>query len=192
MVWKTCRLSRFKLIQHQERIQVFQLQITYISCCVVLYSKGLAADSNQHAKKLTPFVPMLLRTRAPTPSECSTLKTVFSTLLTFIVLEKVLVTAKSCSYPLTMDQMTMNRWAWQNGLFLYTNSTCSQHPEKQPYLLTSLWNRIDIYPTVGATVKLNLCRPPDQHSVGEEQIQKAYEGVVGLKHRPKSGHLVTC
>lgn len=105
MVWKTCRLARFKLIQHQERVQVFQLQITYISCCVVLYSKGLAADSNQHAKKLTPFVPMLLRTRAPTPSECSTLRTVFSTLLTFIVLEKVLVTAKSCSYPLTM---TMN------------------------------------------------------------------------------------
>lgn len=51
--------------------------------------------------------------------------------------------------------------------------------------------RINIYPTVGAIVKLNLCiPPPPQHSVGEEQIQKAYEGVVGLKHRPKCGHLL--
>lgn len=42
-------------------------------------------DSQQHLKELTFFPPMLLRTRAPTPSDCSTLKTVFSTLLTFIL-----------------------------------------------------------------------------------------------------------
>lgn len=118
MVWKTCRLARVKFIQHQEGIQVFQLQITNVSCCVELYSKGMAVDLNQHAKKLTPFVPMLLRTRAPTPSECSTLKTVFSTLLTFILLEKVLVTAKSSNYSLIFinyrpnddEKMTMTKW----------------------------------------------------------------------------------
>lgn len=36
----------------------------------------------------TSLLPMLLRTRAPTPSDCSTLKTTFSTFLAFIVLKK--------------------------------------------------------------------------------------------------------
>lgn len=60
-------------------------------CC---YAEFLAVTV-----ELTSFLPMLLRTRAPTPSACSTLKTVLSTLLTFMVLGE----------DKTKDKMTIKR-----------------------------------------------------------------------------------
>lgn len=41
-------------------------------------------DKEDEGCQVTSFLPMLLRTRAPIPSDCSTLRTHFSTLLTLM------------------------------------------------------------------------------------------------------------
>lgn len=111
---------------------------------------------------------MLLRTRAPTPSDCSTLKTVFSTLLTFIILEKVLVTTKTCNYSLIFinhwknddKKIDMTKW------FVYATNQFPVHKlnmlkttsKTLSYLMTSLWDREElIFNPLWGNSHLNLC-----------------------------------
>lgn len=46
---------------------------------------------------------MLLRTRAPTPSDCSTLRTTFSTFLTFIALKMTQATIQQSNFLIIHD-----------------------------------------------------------------------------------------
>lgn len=79
VIWKPCRFSYHKLIQHQKWIQVHQLHIPDIPHAYFMMWAGLIQVH-------TSGLPTLLLTLAPSPSSCSTESTFFTTCLAAVLI----------------------------------------------------------------------------------------------------------
>lgn len=99
---------------------------------IELYSK---VDLHEHLKDLSSFLRMLRRTRAPTPSDCSTLKTLFSTLIAvvfFIHYRMEFIKQFSLARDdVIIQEMDMMKWfVWATNQFSCTLNSVYIHIHK--------------------------------------------------------------